>query len=125
LTQLNIVYNKETGEIIKALSSNNYATLAANISASDTYTMLDIEDISNLADYIVVNDALVKKEKLPEQAWAEVRKLRDQYLLACDWTQLPDVPLATKEVWAQYRQSLRDVTLQADPFNITWPEQPQ
>lgn len=56
--------------------------------------------------------------------WPLVRAERDRRLLACDWTQLPDVPLATKEVWAIYRQALRDVTLQPDPFNIVWPKQP-
>jgi hypothetical protein len=30
----------------------------------------------------------------------------------------------TKEVWAAYRQALRDVTLQPDPFNIVWPTPP-
>lgn len=59
-----------------------------------------------------------------EKQWSKVRVDRDRRLLACDWTQLPDVPLETKEVWAIYRQALRDVTKQDDPFNITWPSSP-
>jgi hypothetical protein len=59
-----------------------------------------------------------------ETEWPLVRSKRDQLLKASDWTQLPDVPLATKEAWATYRQYLRDVTLQADPFNIVWPTAP-
>ena len=56
--------------------------------------------------------------------WPLVRVQRDGLLQSCDWTQLPDVPLATKAAWAVYRQALRDVTEQTDPFNITWPVAP-
>lgn len=55
--------------------------------------------------------------------WDEVRKERNALLAACDWTQLPDTPVDAAE-WATYRQALRDITTQADPFNIVWPEQP-
>lgn len=60
-----------------------------------------------------------------ETEWPLVRAKRNQLLAQSDWTQLPDVPIATKEAWAVYRQALRDVTLQSDPFNITWPVPPQ
>jgi hypothetical protein len=50
---------------------------------------------------------------------------RSRLLIASDWTQLPDVPLATKEAWAVYRQALRDITLQAGyPLAIDWPLAP-
>ena len=62
--------------------------------------------------------------RTPETEWPIVRAERDRRLLASDWTQLPDVPLATKEAWAVYRQALRDITEQPDPFNITWPVVP-
>lgn len=58
-------------------------------------------------------------------AWASVRSKRDQLLKESDWTQLPDVPAATKESWATYRQLLRDVTTQTDPIRIVWPIPPQ
>lgn len=59
--------------------------------------------------------------------WDGVRMRRNQYLLQSDWTQLPDSPLTTekKTEWTVYRQSLRDVTTQPDPFNIVWPVKPQ
>ena len=63
--------------------------------------------------------------RTPETQWPVVRAERDRRLLASDWTQLPDVLLATKEVWAAYRQALRDITEQLDPFNIVWPTAPQ
>lgn len=58
-----------------------------------------------------------------QSQWSKVRTQRDVLLAACDWTQLPDVPLdaPTKAEWVAYRQALRDVTNQADPHNIEWP----
>jgi hypothetical protein len=62
--------------------------------------------------------------RTPEAAWAATRAQRSQLLQQSDWTQLPDVPLATKDAWAEYRQALRDITEQPDPFNIIWPTPP-
>jgi hypothetical protein len=59
-----------------------------------------------------------------EDAWLSARLQRNKLLSATDWTQMPDVSLQTKEQWAQYRQALRDVTNQTDPFNIVWPIPP-
>ena len=58
--------------------------------------------------------------------WSAVREERNRKLYACDWTQLADSPLSAelKAEWATYRQALRDVTQQADPFSIVWPAEP-
>jgi hypothetical protein len=56
--------------------------------------------------------------------WATVRAERNARLAASDWTQLPDAPVDAA-AWATYRQALRDVTQQPDPFNIVWPAEPQ
>jgi hypothetical protein len=55
--------------------------------------------------------------------WNLIRKQRNRLLTECDWTQLPDAPVEPT-VWSVYRQALRDITLQEDPFNIVWPEKP-
>lgn len=55
--------------------------------------------------------------------WSAIRKQRNTTLSDCDWTQLPDAPVNAVE-WATYRQALRDITDQADPFNIAWPVAP-
>jgi hypothetical protein len=55
----------------------------------------------------------------------EARARRNALLQASDWTQLPDVPILNKEVWATYRQALRDVPQQATfPDTIDWPTSP-
>lgn len=60
-----------------------------------------------------------------EQMAEQVRYERDTKLKETDWTQLPDVPIATKEMWQPYRQALRDITLQEGfPYNVIWPTPP-
>jgi hypothetical protein len=56
----------------------------------------------------------------------QARLYRNNLLSLSDWTQLPDVPQATKELWGTYRQTLREVTSQAGfPTSIVWPTVPQ
>lgn len=59
--------------------------------------------------------------------WAEIRSTRNNHLNNSDWTQLPDAPLSNVEMqeWGSYRQALRDITSQSDPFNIQWPRRPK
>lgn len=56
--------------------------------------------------------------------WERVRSDRNIRLAACDWTQLPDAPVDAA-AWATYRQALRDITEQSDPFEVIWPTAPQ
>lgn len=56
--------------------------------------------------------------------WDSVRAIRNTKLENCDWTQLSDAPVDAT-AWAAYRQELRDITTQTDPFNITWPQEPE
>lgn len=55
---------------------------------------------------------------------ASVREDRNARLAACDWTQVADAPV-DRDVWAAYRQALRDITEQPDfPMFVQWPERP-
>jgi hypothetical protein len=61
-----------------------------------------------------------------EAQWAVVRTERKKLIANTDWTQLPDAALSNTQTaeWALYRQALRDITTQSDPFNINWPVSP-
>ena len=60
-----------------------------------------------------------------EQLAATARSKRDSLLAQTDWTQAADVPQATKDLWAPYRQALRDVPQQSGfPTEIVWPVKP-
>lgn len=61
-------------------------------------------------------------------AMIAAKEKRSQFLLASDWTQIPNNPLTAEQqqAWAAYRQQLRDVPQQPGfPENIVWPVQPQ
>ena len=64
--------------------------------------------------------------KRREIKWSEVRSNRDSLLSECDWTQFNDSPISGSTLidWQTYRQSLRDITNQSTPYDITWPSKP-
>jgi len=55
-----------------------------------------------------------------------LRTVRNAKLVACDYTQLPDVNLtpAAVEAWRIYRQELRDITDNLEWGVTTWPVAP-
>ena len=61
-----------------------------------------------------------------DSQWTLVRTERDKRLAACDWVVTMSVERAAPvaKEWLDYRQSLRDVTKQLNPFQIVWPNQP-
>jgi hypothetical protein len=64
------------------------------------------------------------KAALDAQQAASQRTSRDEKLKASDWTQVADSPV-DKDLWATYRQNLRDVPSQTGfPWDITWPINP-
>ena len=75
-------------------------------------------------NWIQTNASEIEIQQRIEDKWVEIRDIRNQLLLECDWTQLSDVPTETKNMWSTYRQELRDITNQSNPFNINWPVKP-
>ena len=133
------VYKKSNGEIVKVCKCIESDIRLQYDPATEAY----IEDSYDYNSYYIQDSQPVDIPEAPSQyhkfnydtkqwydprtnatQWVVIKQQRNQLLLASDWTQLPDVPLATKEVWAAYRQVLRDITTQTDPFNITWPVSP-
>ena len=54
---------------------------------------------------------------------ALIRQERNQRIAGSDWTQLPDVPEATRLRWQAYRQALRDLPAQPGfPEARVWPQ---
>ena len=94
---------KDVTEVTPTLSGSIYI---------QTYTISD-------ADTDTIN-------KRREIKWSGVRSGRDSLLSESDWTQFNDSPISgsTLTDWQTYRQSLRDITNQSDPYDITWPNIP-
>ena len=66
-------------------------------------------------------DTRTDAHKLSDR-WAYIRSERNKKLKVTDYLALSDQTLSSD--MATYRQALRDITTQSDPFNITWPTEP-
>jgi hypothetical protein len=74
-------------------------------------------------NYIVTDLSADESAAKVGAQWPVIRAERNKLLVESDWTQLPDAPVDAA-AWATYRQALRDITTQANPFTIVWPESP-
>ena len=74
-------------------------------------------------NYIVSELPTEEATTKADEQWGRIRIERNAKLIASDWTQLPDAS-ADSATWAMYRQALRDITTQSNPFSIVWPESP-
>jgi hypothetical protein len=75
--------------------------------------------------YGVIADYVPPPLPTAEELAAGARGWRNKLLVETDWSQAGDVPQHTKDLWAPYRQALRDVPQQADfPTTIIWPVEP-
>lgn len=92
----------------------------------------DFEMMGYFTSYDFENKKIVQVEEdlsvLPgpeEIALQNLRNERDRLLVETDWTQLPDVPEATKNAWQTYRQELRDITKTYQSLDtVVWPTKP-
>ena len=113
---------KFLGNIISSLSPGQDFCIYGDVNDENDYNqnVVFTQDASLKPTW-----AAVQAGQSPEQ-WVIIRGKRTTRLGVCDWTQLEDVPLTAekKTEWQTYRQALRDITTQPDPFNIAWPTPP-
>lgn len=118
-----------------SFSTTNFSPPEGYVSIQEVQVP-EIDYLHNLAEGTPINENGVwqknwivtpaSQEEVEQRVvakWGLIRQTRNQKLLASDWTQLLDSTV-DKQVWATYRQSLRDITQQSDPFNIVWPVSP-
>lgn len=108
----------------------------SKLGLDDGNFIVDVEDDFEMMGYITSYDFENKKivqvdEDLsglpgPEEiALQNLRNERNRLLVETDWTQLPDVPEATKNAWQAYRQELRDITKTYQSLDtVVWPTKP-
>ena len=67
---------------------------------------------------------IVDQEAIHQQ-WRNVKEGRNQQLAASDWIcSVSDFVHSKKDAYVVYRQALRDITAQANPFQLVWPQVP-
>jgi hypothetical protein len=55
--------------------------------------------------------------------WITIRTHRLKLLQETDYMGNSDYPITNE--WREYRQALRDITEQGNPFDIIWPNKPE
>jgi hypothetical protein len=127
INAMRIGYYTDTGEIWgygdSSMVPDNLPL--SNVAIISSWSGVVPEPMKN---YKVVNSQVIAitDQDRKNRHWPVIREERNKLLAESDWTQSADSPLSDsdKTAWATYRQSLRDVTTQSDPFNITWPTSP-
>lgn len=143
--------NRETGNIDAVVDIGLHATNYEDKQIEGEHILLDVserDDISlMLTERAYKNGTWIIRPARPTEFYSwnneteewyldtdrlllEVRVERARRLVGSDWTQMPDSPLsaAEKEVWATYRQELRDfpatITTETSLEELVWPTAP-
>jgi hypothetical protein len=108
------------------LADNNVVELVETLSfTSPTQKLSSVTayvDSGKAYNVKVESTTTDEQTALINSQWRGVRAERDDLLKNTDWRASSDLTLSDE--WKTYRQALRDITTQSDPFNITWPSIP-
>jgi len=120
-------HTDETEETL--ISSSIYCVVDSNSypSSSEYHDVIEVTPTQSGSVYVrtysVVDLTAEEIAQVNQSRWDYLREKRDKLLSETDYMALQDTPTLSEE-WSTYRQSLRDITNQPDPFNITWPTKP-
>ena len=103
--------------VVELIETLTFTTPTQKLSTVDAY-------VEGGKAYNVKVESTTSDEQtaLINQQWANIRFERDRKLKDTDWRASSDLTLS--DDWKTYRQALRDVPTQSDPYNITWPTEP-
>ena len=132
---------KSTGTIQRLFPNTSFPSLGVPASFFTDNNVVEVVDSLSYTlptETLVTKDAFVKDGKVYTcevitasdelkataiaNKWGEIRTNRNNKLAETDWKASSDLTLSND--WKTYRQALRDITTQSDPFNITWPTAP-
>ena len=113
---------------MKALIQNGKVIQTSNteFEVHSSYTWVDATSDTEVGGTYVDGvfgpvDTMSNSEKLSLR-WEYIRSERNKKLKETDYFALSDQTISSD--MTAYRQALRDVTSQSDPFNITWQTKP-
>lgn len=96
--------------------------------ADGQYTVEIDADVEVVRGQRYINGQFLDAPPDPENVMRQLRRQRNERLIETDWTQLRDVPEATQQQWAGYRQALRDLPATSSAAqhlsDIIWPTRP-
>ena len=116
----------DTGVTTSFLTENNVVDVITTLDyTSPTQKLTKVDAyVEGGKVYNVRVESTTSEEQadLTSAEWSQVRMKRNMLLQQTDWRASSDLTLS--DDWKSYRQALRDVPTQSDPFNITWPTAP-
>ena len=108
------------------LAANNVVELVETLTyTTPTQKLVSVEpyiDGGKVYNIKVESTTADEQAALTTTQWYLIRAQRNSLIEQTDWRAGSDVTLSDE--WKTYRQALRDVPTQSDPFNITWPTEP-
>ena len=108
------------------LAENNVVELVETLTyTTPTQKLVSVEpyiDGGKVYNIKVESTTADEQAALTTTQWYLIRAQRNSLIERTDWRAGSDVTLSDE--WKTYRQALRDVPTQSDPFNITWPTEP-
>ena len=101
------------------------ATIPSDYTIDGSYYEITDDEVLEIQTTRPLTDE--EQQTIIDSQWANIRSRRNIELNESDWTHISDSPLTVekKEEWQIYRQSLRDITTQLNPFSIEWPTPPE
>ena len=133
-----ITYDKQNGQILGRADIPDHII---ELQTADNILWIDADPLTQYIDLETLQPMPIPEKPNEYYQWDVNEKIwvfdpilaeflivqkRNKSLQKSDWTQLPDVPLETKAIWAIYRQALRDIPQQETfPENVIWPTPPE
>ena len=101
------------------------ATIPSDYTIDGSYYEITDDEVLEIQTTRPLTDE--EQQTIIDSHWANIRSRRNIELNESDWTHISDSPLTVekKEEFKVYRQSLRDITTQLNPFSIEWPTPPE
>ncbi len=132
---MKLLYETASGQVLARygdtpLPSNSEPT------PHDGQSLIDVPDTVSIPDAVIrvvphtseegqTTYKFVMDEEAVANLWRSVKTHRNQLLKDSDWIcSVTDYCPPNKDQWVAYRQALRDITAQPNPFRLVWPKEP-
>lgn len=135
---MRLLCNSASGEVLARFVDNTSSmnpllhTIEQNIVPSNEQTIIIVPETVTVPEAVIrvvfseaAEPQYIIDTSAIDQLWSEIKKRRSNLLKECDWIcSVSDYSPPNKEEWIIYRQALRDITKQTNPYRLVWPTPP-
>jgi hypothetical protein len=130
---MKLLYETASGQVLARYGDDT----EFNPTPQDGQSIIDIPETVAIPDAVIrvvqsssdhgdpLNPEFVIDQEAVTNLWRSIKAHRNRLLKESDWIcSVTDYCPPNKEEWIQYRQGLRDITSQPNPFRLMWPREP-